>query len=34
MAEIGSENSWQIEHIPGHFERLEHVRKKVCVRQL
>ena len=26
--EIGSENSWQIEYIPGHFERLEHVRKK------
>src|SRR6516165_11376225 len=26
--EIGSEESWQIEYIPGHFERLEHVRKK------
>ena len=26
--EIGSETSWQIEYIPGHFERLEHVRKK------
>ena len=26
--EIGSEKSWQIEYIPGHFERLEHVRKK------
>jgi transposase len=26
--EIGSEESWQIEHIPGHFERLRHVRKK------
>jgi transposase len=26
--EIGSERSWQIEYIPGHFERLEHVRKK------
>jgi transposase len=25
---IGSEKSWQIEYIPGHFERLEHVRKK------
>src|SRR6516225_7435465 len=22
--EIGSEKSWQIEYIPGHFERLEH----------
>ena len=26
--EIGSEKGWQIEYIPGHFERLEHVRKK------
>ncbi len=26
--EIGSEESWQIEYIPGHFERLQHVRKK------
>ncbi|HYT21376.1 MAG TPA: IS66 family transposase [Candidatus Polarisedimenticolia bacterium] len=26
--EIGGEKSWQIEYIPGHFERLEHVRKK------
>src|SRR6201998_2147417 len=26
--EIGTEKSWQIEYIPGHFERLEHVRKK------
>src|SRR5499425_1358762 len=26
--EIGSEKSWQIEYIPGHFERLEHIRKK------
>src|SRR6202166_233544 len=26
--EIGNEKSWQIEYIPGHFERLEHVRKK------
>jgi transposase len=26
--EIGSEESWQIEHIPGRFERLHHVRKK------
>lgn len=26
--EIGSEQSWQIEYIPGHFERIQHVRKK------
>src|SRR5580692_5568582 len=26
--EIGSEESWQIEYLPGHFERLHHVRKK------
>jgi transposase len=26
--EIGAEKSWQIEYIPGHFERIEHVRKK------
>src|SRR5437667_4863564 len=26
--EIGSEKSWQIEYIPGHFERLENGRKK------
>ena len=26
--EIGAEESWQIEYIPGHFERLQHVRKK------
>jgi transposase len=26
--EIGSEESWQIEYIPGHFERIQHVRKK------
>ena len=25
---IGSESSWQIEYVPGHFERLEHVRFK------
>ena len=25
---IGSEESWQIEYLPGHFERLQHVRKK------
>lgn len=27
-AEIGAEESWQIEYYPGHFERLHHVRKK------
>jgi len=26
--EIGQEESWQIEHIPGRFERIRHVRKK------
>lgn len=26
--EIGSEESWQIEYLPGHFERIQHVRKK------
>jgi transposase len=26
--EIGSEESWQIEYIPGRFERIQHVRKK------
>jgi transposase/Arc/MetJ-type ribon-helix-helix transcriptional regulator len=26
--EIGSEESWQVEYIPGRFERLQHVRKK------
>ena len=26
--EIGQEKSWQIEHIPGRFERIHHVRKK------
>jgi len=25
---IGEESSWQIEYVPGHFERLEHVRIK------
>jgi transposase len=25
---IGSETSWQIEYVPGHFERVEHVRFK------
>jgi transposase len=27
-AEIGADESWQIEYYPGHFERLHHVRKK------
>jgi len=35
--EIGADESWQIEHIPGRFERLHHVRKKYacpgCERQ-
>jgi len=26
--EIGAEESWQVEYIPGRFERLHHVRKK------
>ena len=26
--EIGQEESWQIEHIPGRFERIHHMRKK------
>ena len=26
--EIGQQESWQIEHIPGRFERIHHVRKK------
>src|SRR5258707_36269 len=31
--ESGAEESWQIEYIPGHFERLHHVRKKyACVK--
>lgn len=31
--EIGAEESWQVEHIPGRFERLHHVRKKyACAR--
>lgn len=30
---IGEESSWQLEYIPGHFERLEHVRfKYACTR--
>lgn len=30
---IGEESSWQIEYIPGHFERLEHVRFKYACKQ-
>jgi transposase len=26
--EIGPEESWQIEHLPGRFERIHHIRKK------
>ena len=26
--EIGSDESWQVEYLPGHFERIHHVRKK------
>jgi transposase len=26
--EIGAEESWQVEYVPGHFECLQHVRKK------
>src|ERR1019366_8703784 len=26
--EIGAEESWQIEYLPGRFERIQHVRKK------
>jgi transposase len=31
--EIGSEESWQMEYVPGRFERIQHVRKKyACTR--
>lgn len=30
---IGSESSWQIEYIPGHFERIEHIRFKYACKQ-
>jgi transposase len=26
--EIGTDDSWQVEYLPGHFERIHHVRKK------
>lgn len=29
---IGEESSWQLEYIPGHFERIEHVRFKYACR--
>ena len=29
---IGSESSWQIEYVPGHFERIEHIRFKYACR--
>ncbi len=29
---IGAESSWQIEFVPGHFERIEHVRHKYACR--
>jgi transposase len=31
--EIGAEESWQVEYIPGRFERLHHVRKKYACAQ-
>ena len=31
--EIGAEESWQIEYLPGHFERIQHVRKKYACGQ-
>jgi transposase len=30
---IGSEASWQVEYVPGHFERIEHVRHKYACRR-
>jgi transposase len=30
--EIGTDESWQIEYIPGRFERIQHVRKKYACR--
>lgn len=30
---IGSQTSWQIEYVPGHFERIEHVRHKYACKQ-
>lgn len=31
--EIGSDESWQVEYVPGHFERIQHVRKKYACPQ-
>jgi transposase len=31
--EIGAEESWQIEYLPGHFERIQHVLKKYACAQ-
>jgi transposase len=31
--EMGEEKSWQVEYIPGRFERIEHVRKKYACPQ-
>jgi transposase len=31
--EIGEEKSWQVDYLPGHFERIEHVRKKYACPQ-
>jgi transposase len=31
--EIGADESWQVEYVPGHFERLQHVRKKYACLQ-
>ena len=30
--EIGAEESWQVEYYPGHFERIQHLRKKYACR--
>jgi hypothetical protein len=30
---IGEESSWQVEYIPGHFERIEHVQIKYACKQ-
>jgi transposase len=32
--EIGAEKSWQVEYVPGRFEWIQHVRKKVCLRPM
>jgi transposase len=31
--EVGADESWQVEYLPGHFERIHHIRKKyACAR--